>query len=76
MTRRQLVFPGMASYMASELAAVDYCNEVVDGAGRLQHLDKVVSVSGLDPDPGPFMIWNEVIIDEQERSFLNSLERA
>ena len=33
-------------YLASERAAVDYCNEVVDGQGRQQYLDKVASVSG------------------------------
>ena len=27
------------SYLASERAAEDYCNEVVDGEGRLQYLD-------------------------------------
>ena len=37
----------LASYLASERAAKDYCNEVVDGSGRLLYLDKVVSVSAL-----------------------------
>jgi len=34
-------------YLRSERAAVDYVDEVVDGQGRLQYLDKVRSVSGL-----------------------------
>ena len=40
-------FRDLDSYLASERAAVDYCNEVVDGAGRVQHLDRSVSVSAL-----------------------------
>ena len=39
----------LIKYLASERAAVDYCNEVVDGSGRLQHLDRVLSVSAFDP---------------------------
>jgi len=35
------------SYLASERAAEDYCNEVVDGAGRLLHLDSTLSVSAM-----------------------------
>ena len=34
-------------YMSSEQAAVDYCNELVDGAGRTYQVDKVRSVSAL-----------------------------
>ncbi len=34
-------------YMRSEQAAVDYVNEVVDGGGRLQYLDKSGSVSAM-----------------------------
>ena len=40
--------PQLRSYLASERAAVDYCNEVVDGMGRQLYLDKVGSVSGLE----------------------------
>ncbi len=40
-------FPDFASYLASERAAVDYCNEVVDGTGRLQYLDRSGSVSAM-----------------------------
>ena len=45
--QRSLLEPS-ARYLASQRAAVDYCNEVVDGGGRLQYLDSVVSVSGLE----------------------------
>jgi len=45
-----------ARYLASEQAAVDYCNEVVDGRGRLQYLDKVASVSA-PTDDGQICIW-------------------
>ncbi len=34
------------AYLASERAAEDYCDEVVDGEGRLLYVDKVGSVSG------------------------------
>ena len=34
-------------YLASERAAVDYCNEVVDGAGRLLQVDRVTSMRAL-----------------------------
>ena len=43
----QLDFAGFGQYLASERAAEDYCNEVVDGSGRLQYLDKSGSVSAL-----------------------------
>ena len=36
-----------AFYMRTEQAARDYCNEVVDGQGRLLYLDKVGSVSAM-----------------------------
>ena len=45
----QLLFEFLASEMASEM----YCDEIVDGDGRLQYLDSVVSVSALvDEDEG------------------------
>ena len=34
-------------YLASERAAEDYCDEVVDGGGRSLYLDRVGSVSAL-----------------------------
>ena len=34
-------------YMRSEQASMDFCNEVVDGAGRKLYLDKVGSVSAM-----------------------------
>ena len=38
---------GLSAYLASERAAEDYCNDLVDGGGRQLYLDKVGSVSGL-----------------------------
>jgi len=40
-------------YMSSELAAEEYCNEIVDGRGRLLYVDRGVSVSGLRRDATP-----------------------
>ena len=57
-------------YMRSEQAAIDYCNEVVDGGGRLQYLDKVLSVSAL-PDPEAVLWLDDLKTDEQYRRFLN-----
>ena len=37
----------LASYLRSEQAAEDYCNELVDGGGRPLHLDRVLSMSAL-----------------------------
>ena len=37
-----------ASYMASQRAAEDYCNEVVDGEGRLLEVDSIGSVSAVE----------------------------
>ncbi len=39
-----------AGYLRSELAAEQYCDEVVDGNGFPLHLDRVGSVSALDED--------------------------
>ena len=59
----------LASYLASERAAEDYCNEVVDGAGRLLQVDRVVSVSAL-PGPGPDLWLDSQDTDSQYRRFL------
>ncbi len=61
------------SYLASERASEDDCNEVVDGSGRLLHLDSVRSVSGARRDE-PHHVWDALVIDEQYRRFLNDLE--
>ena len=37
-------------YLASERAADDYCDELVDGAGRPLYLDSIGSVSGPTDD--------------------------
>ncbi len=39
-------------YLASERAAEDYCNEVVDGEGQLLYLDSLVSVSASETRRG------------------------
>ena len=62
----------MRWYLGTERAAEDYCDERVDGNGRKQYLDKVVSVSGLGRD-GPPMIFDEGVLDEQHRRFLSAL---
>ena len=36
--------------MESELAAEMYCDELLDGSGSFQYLDRSVSVSALDED--------------------------
>jgi len=59
-----------AGYMASELAAAQYCNEEVDGWGRLLYLDKVGSVSALVEVEESF-VWNDRLLDQQYRRFLN-----
>ncbi len=43
----------LVRYLASERASIDYCNEVVDGSGRLQYLDSIGSVSGLELERDP-----------------------
>ena len=47
MTLSRVCVGPLAAYLASERAAVDYCNEVVDGAGRQLYLDRLGSVSAL-----------------------------
>ncbi len=41
------VLDKLAPPIDSELAAEMYCDEILDGAGRYLHLDRVRSVSGL-----------------------------
>ena len=55
-------------FLASELAAELYVDEVIDGSGRLLYVDKDVSMSAL-PDPDP--IWVDRVIEEQYRRFIN-----
>ena len=70
MSRPSLVSDSpLVRYLASERAAEDYCNEVVDGAGRLLYVDRVGSVSGARRDE-PSHVWDDQILDEQYRRFL------
>ncbi len=55
-------------YMRSEVAAEDYCDERVDGSGRLLYLDIPGSVSG---SPPPKIHWDDAVIQEQHRRFHN-----
>ncbi len=57
----------------SEVAAQLYVNEELDGDGNWLHLDKVGSVSGARRDE-PYHVWDDQLLDEQYRRFLNSLE--
>jgi len=54
------------SFMESELASELYCDEVLDGSGRLLHLDKVGSVSALAEAEDQYGF--ELIRDILERS--------
>ncbi len=64
--------PGMfARYLASERASRDYCNEVVDGSGRLQYLDSIRSVSGLGLGRDLFELTTEEITEDQYLRFLH-----
>ncbi len=60
----------LAQYLASEGASVDYCNEVVDGAGRLLYLDRDGSMSAYGPGPATLWPTQDQLLDQQER-FLN-----
>ena len=54
-------------FLGSELASELYVDEVLDGAGRIQYLDSVRSMSGL---PGPLIHWPaDSVIEEQHRRF-------
>ncbi len=59
--------PDGSQFMASEVASKLYVNEVLDGRGNLQYLDRDVSVSGMSQEA----IWDAVLLDEQHRRFLN-----
>ncbi len=50
----------------TELAAEMYADDVLDGSGRLCHLDKVSSMSAM---PEPEHHWDSEILKRQERSF-------
>ena len=58
-------------YMRSEKAAEDYVDEVVDGSGCRQYLDKVGSVSALIEPPEP--IWDDQLLENQYRRFFNAV---
>jgi len=52
-----------------ELAADMYCDEVIDGSGRLLYLDTVVSVSALaEAESRP---WDDELLEKQYRRFLH-----
>jgi len=62
--------PASDQFLLSEGASEMYVDEVVDGQGRLQYIDRVGSVSAL-PD-GRTTLWlPEHLLDEQHRRFLN-----
>ena len=50
---RVSIFLPPASYLVSERAAEDYCDEVVDGQGRVLYLDLPGSVRAVDRDRDP-----------------------
>ena len=57
------------SFMQTELASELYVDEVLDGAGRIQYLDRSVSVSA---STGPALHWLAgADLDSQHRRFLN-----
>ena len=65
---RQRMLPGFTAFLQSERAAEDYCNEVIDGEGRLQYLDSHGSVSAsvevevdADYDPTHFELNRRLI---------------
>ena len=49
-------------YLASEQAALDYCDELVDGAGNPLHIDRVVSVRGLERERDGFEHISEILM--------------
>ncbi len=59
-------------YLASERAAEDYTDEIVDGQGRLQYLDQVPSVSASEPSRAT--LWLPASqLEKQRRRHLHSL---
>jgi len=64
-----LLIPGVtAQFLRSEGAAELYVDEVLDGQGRFQYLDKVGSMSGSTP---PELHWDDAVLNEQYRRFHN-----
>ncbi len=57
--------------MESEKACELYVDEVLAGDGSLLHFDKISSVSGLELEREPCVIWDQQVLDAQERSFHN-----
>ncbi len=53
-------------FLGSEIASVLYVDEVLDGQGNVQYIDRGISVSGSTP---PQIHWDDALIDQQERSF-------
>ncbi len=54
----------------SEEASELYVDEVLDGSGRFRYLDSVSSVSAL-AEAEDSRVWDEQLIEEQYRRFLN-----
>jgi len=66
---KQVLLPRVGSlFMASEKAAELYVDEVLDGEGRLLHLDSIGSVSGLRRDENT-CVW------PSDKEFLEQSER-
>ncbi len=49
LTRLRISFPLLASELAAEL----YCDEVLDGSGYFQDLDRVISMRALEDEDEP-----------------------
>jgi len=58
-----------SSFLKTEEASEHYCNEVLDGRGRLLYLDREVRVTALAEPPEP--IWVPELLENQYRRFLN-----
>ena len=56
-------------YMRSEQASRDYCNEVVDGAGRQLYLDTTLSVAAFDPIRFSLELTDEQLDEQCRRHF-------
>jgi len=50
-------------FLGSELASMLYVDEVLDGGGRLQYIDRVVSMSAVETEAEP--VWVDQVIEEQ-----------
>ena len=66
----KLSFETVRRFLGTERAAEQYCNEEVDGQGRMQYLDKVGSVSA-PQEQGQIAIFDDLVLDQQHRRFLN-----